>query len=79
MEDTKLTDITAGDVAVVKEAPQDVKLQKVLIVFSDGRQGIFVGPALLSVLEMANPPRLVKVDFSEPFVLKADAPQTPAA
>jgi hypothetical protein len=63
------------DDVVVAAAPQDVKLQKVLVVFADGRQGVFVGPALLSTLEMANPPRLVKVDFSEPFILQAETPQ----
>jgi hypothetical protein len=54
--------------------PKKVMAQRVVLVFADGRQGVFIGPALIHELELANPPRLVKVDLLKPFELEQENP-----
>jgi hypothetical protein len=47
--------------------PDGTELQKVFLTFADGRIACFIGPKVISALEMVRPPRLVRIDFSEPF------------
>ena len=60
----------------VKKTVPAISMQHVIIRLADGRQGVFMGPALITETEMklGVVPRLVSVDFDPPKVFTSDKP-----
>ena len=85
-QESKLQEQIKLDQAVedVKKKVPAISMQHVIIRLADGRQGVFMGPALISETEMklGVVPRLVSVDFDPPKVFTSDKPvaeETPNA